>query len=220
MMKINFKTLTDETFSLNNVDPSTKILDIKKQIQPKVDCEVSDILLLHLSKILKNEQTIGECGYKDDGYIVVHKLRTVRPVLPRSKRPNGHISIPQQEDAVEEPSDPFSDRIMKLMELGFERDKCEQALELANNDFETAVFLLSENALGENAQQDDENNVEPNRSKMQIFGEYQPFYNSLSPAEKNAVERLLNYGSPQMVIQYYIACNKNEEDTLNLLAGY
>ena len=52
--------------------------------------------------MLSRDEIFKNANNASDGYIVVHKLRTVRPVLPRSKRPNDHISIPQQEDAVEE----------------------------------------------------------------------------------------------------------------------
>jgi hypothetical protein len=99
----------------------------------------------------------------------------------------------------------YSELRNQLTEMGFDSATSEQALVNTKGNLESAIaYLLS---IGDVASTSQTQGPPP----IGKFGELQGIFESLSSAEKAAVERLcVRYGDPEMAIQMYMACDKNE----------
>jgi len=71
LMKIGIQTLKNAKHSLE-VNETDTVLDVKKRIESELQLgEVEEQKLIHLGKILKNEQTLADCKVKPNDMLVV-----------------------------------------------------------------------------------------------------------------------------------------------------
>lgn len=140
---------------------------------------------------------------------------------------------PATPPAASVPSDPpnFATLVGQLTELGFEQGQCEQALRIANYNAENAANLLLSGDLSSGSAATGGGYAGGygggggggagqygGGGGGARFGELQSVYDGLSPTEKATVDRLLQVNPDGgMVIQLYMACDKNEEQTRALL---
>jgi hypothetical protein len=115
----------------------------------------------------------------------------------------------------------------KLVELGFAEDIAKQALRATNYNPDMAAVMLLEG--GASAPGGGGGGAAPaggayagggggGAGGSLHFGPLQSAYDELSEDEKSAVRRLCGAGAnPTDVLQFYMACDKNEEMTRSLL---
>lgn len=148
-----------------------------------------------------------------------------------------------------QPGDPanFQELVSNLIELGFEKSQCEQALRLSQYDVERAGNILLTGDIPTGGDQGfgqggfDQGGfgqggfgqgsfgqggfgqggyyptAPTDNAPGAIFGQFQPVYDTLTAEEKQSVQRLLQYSDPITVIQMFMACDRNEANTAALL---
>ena len=197
------------------------------------------------ANILKDDQVVSSLKIPTGAYFIIHVSAIRRPQI-KPKQPDTQpaaVAPPPVPDRPAEnsppsqpprptpapptsgsrppsgPSDPpnFEELFLNLTDIGFDRAQCEQALRMANYDPERAAnLLLTGEVHVQPPPQTTQNQDQAPRGVN--FGQFQPLYDSFTPEEKAAVGRLLRHADPDTVIQYFMACDKNEEQTLALLS--
>lgn len=232
-MILTFRTVRGKEYQME-VDPEKTIGDVKQQFASEnPDYSADKLKFILQAKILKNDTVVSSIVIPEHSYIVVHLINDSGPVVPKSKKPSPPSDTvntipyepkvpPQpQPDTQNLPSDKNS-LIDDLVSMGFEKKLCERALNLAGNNMEVAVTLL----LNGSVKSEDDPNPQPAvdthpqvdpPANQANFGDLQNVYDQLNANEKAAISRLLQYGSPDEVLQTYFACQKDEEITKSCL---
>jgi hypothetical protein len=116
---------------------------------------------------------------------------------------------------------PIAQSIAQLSDYGFDPRQCEDALRVANYDIDFALDLLLTGSVAQPPQL--RPMAPPQRRSPQLhqFGSVQKVYDSLSQRDQAAVLRLVAlHPDPETVIQLFMACDRNEEQTLGLLSEH
>jgi hypothetical protein len=110
----------------------------------------------------------------------------------------------------------FRELVAQLSDMGFARDRAEEALRLNRFSFQEAMdFLLSDPpAPGD----DSDVSADHGGGNAKQYGPAQNAYMGLTASEKAVVDRLSRSGDPYTVLQTFIACNKDEASTLGCLS--
>ena len=142
---------------------------------------------------------------------------------PKPESPSPPPASSNTNPSSKKPGDPpnFEQLVNDLAEMGFERVQCEQALRMQSYNMERAANLLLTGELSSSSPppggQSRNRNSDDDPASGVNFGQFQSVYDNFSADEKASISRLLRYADPETVIQYFMACDKNEEQTLGLL---
>ena len=242
-MQLQFRTVQGKVYKLE-ADPNSTIGEIKQKLEDEHQLPKSNLKIILSANILNDDQVISSLKIPTGAYFIIHVStnRRIRPTLPDEPPSQAPVAPPPVPDRpIETPPPPppppppqrpppsgsrplsgspdppnFEELVLNLTEIGFSRPQCEQALRMANYDPERACNLLLTGEIPvQSTPQSNQDTDAPLRSVN--FGQFQPVYDSFTPEEKAAVERLLRHADPNTVIQFYMACDKNEEQTLALL---
>ena len=171
-MLVEFRTLSNKSYK-EELDPKINIAEVKTMLSTKYGFEVDKIRLLFRGKTLSDENTIQETGIDDTSFIVILTSKAA-PVAKRATPAPAPVPVPDPEPLKETPTeetvatklatpvlgtealptfhieeakyDPpdFEQRLAGLLEMGFHRGDCEEALRAASYDPELAATYVLE----------------------------------------------------------------------------
>jgi hypothetical protein len=131
------------------------------------------------------------------------------PVIPSRPPP---VAPSPVTPPVESPNFPIF--LRRLRELGFAEEECRQALGLAEGDLDRAVEILLSGGVMPSAGGGGGSPAPPPK-----YHDMQGVFDSLTPGEKAAVERLTQGGQdPGFILDVFVACGKDESRTRSLLS--
>ena len=193
--KVLLKAETGKEYQLE-VPEGTTVAQMKDIFVGRLTLQVEDVRMSVAGQPLGDDQKVSDLrpdAVVDVEYRVVSGEEQLSWQIP----PAGVVDPPN-----------FQELVDGLVELGFERRQCEQALRMSQFDTNRAAETL---LTGEFTA----NHTEQPQGR---FGPLQSYYDSLAPEEKAAVDRLCQIDIPPLtVIQVYVACDKDEEQARKLL---
>ena len=170
-MLVNLRTLSNTSFT-EHFDPTDTIASVKQTMSEKHGFDVESMRLVFKGKTLTNEKSLAECGVDGTGFIIilVSKL-AIRakqapqpvdqsPVHEEEEKPvlasPVETLVPETpvlqtealpmfviEEAKYDPPD-FEAKLAPLLQMGFLRPECEEALRAAAYDPELAASYILE----------------------------------------------------------------------------
>jgi len=117
--KLRVKRLEGNPFTLEDLDESMTIEDIKKKIDDKIGWDVAQQRIIYRGKVLQNDQTALDCKLENDGWIhVVTQLPRSEEVQASSPATQASLSSPSllqtQDHRLEDLVTSISDQINAL----------------------------------------------------------------------------------------------------------
>ena len=206
-VEITFCTVAGRLFSVS-VPPTTPISEIKQHLEAEYHLSAANLKLILGGATIPDETFASELDPQAKIFVHQSSERVVRQSpssRPLERKPNR-----QKED----PPD-FAVRVEMLTSIGFEKGLCERALRQANYNPDLAANLLVGGSV-----KTPESEVQRHGSRdignerQQISG----LIASLNEDEKKVVRRLLSTGFEEaVVVQVFLACDRNPEATLECL---
>ena len=167
-MLVNLRTLSNTSFT-EHFDPTDTIAAVKQTMSEKHGFDVESMRLVFKGKTLTNEKSLAECGVDGTGFIIVliskvaiRVKQAPKPVeqspvreepvaspVPETLLPEAPVlqteALPMfvDEAARYDPPD-FEAKLAPLLQMGFLRPECEEALRAAAYDPELAASYILE----------------------------------------------------------------------------
>lgn len=140
-MKLKFITITGKCFDID-VDPQLTIAQIKEKIARENQL-ISKNLEFFLNSIrLQNDSKVQDLNIISDSLIMLHNTNQYV-----DRQITGSLFTPSKnvKQSFRKPEDPpdFDSQVLMLMELGFDPERCAQAIRDSNYDINVAGELLT-----------------------------------------------------------------------------
>ena len=242
-MKVEFRLVNGKSVSLE-LDLSEPISDIKIKLGEYFQIDPSTMKLLIAKQTIKDDCRLSDLNLTPGTVIQIITLKrspkplsfsTAKPKsffdfndMPISSASEGHIRKPicplglpprcgQKCVCTHQDPKNFPQTVQMLMEMGFEKDKCERALRAAFYNSDRAAEYLIENKIPNNLTTDEVREIEKDRdhfcdgSETCIKTMVNQNFNELTNEQKVAINNLESKGYPRdTVIQVYLACDMDE----------
>ena len=159
-MKLILKNLKQVQYFVEIESEKNTIKDLKNEIEKVHGFDSNLIKLLHNGRVLEDSKTLEEYQIKNENVIIMMNTKPrPKPNPQPSEQPKP--AIPMQEDLEkkeeqpkkeeEKPKPNFSEQINSLVEMGYEREKVEKALNAANGNIDLAIEFLSSGNIPESS---------------------------------------------------------------------
>ena len=252
MTTVSFRTVNGTIYKLN-VTPDTTVAQAKEILAEEHDLDLPSIKLILSATILKDDQVFSQLSLKPNQFIVIHtKKRPARPAAPVQPPVQPPVQQPVQppvqqpvQPPIQQPVQPpvqpqvqsppetkpsgnqdppnFAELVANLVDIGFEKSQCEQALRIANYNPDTAaMILLSGDVPAAPSNPISHPPPPPSRPQQDTGnGQLSQLLSQLTPDEQSTVQNLCESLGFDMetVVQVFLACDKNESMTQDCLSG-
>ncbi|KAL7671821.1 hypothetical protein ACOME3_006724 [Neoechinorhynchus agilis] len=158
-MKLLFKTLDNFTFHLD-LDPSTKISDVKDVVvnHDPSRFRLDGMRLISAGNMLKDEMTLADHNISEKSFVVVMCNKPKVEMPPPPPPPPPQAIAPQIPSVPQEDYSGFAggtvgrnELVTRLVDMGFERNKVERALQASFYNPERAVEYLATDSIPSHA---------------------------------------------------------------------
>lgn len=232
-MKLMFRTVTGKHYEID-IDPGETIATAKQMLEKMILVPTKNMSLILAAQLLSDEEQISNINLKEDNYIIIHASTKTRVIPKPEEEPITDFQTPIQPDRafampsassptplISLPDDPpnFEELANTLAEMGFSIDLCRAALRQNRYNTEHAAnaLLIGDVRVDEPPQPPIIQEI-PQRDTGGRYGMLQDRFDGLMPEEQTAVGRLEQLGlEPAMVLQVYLACEKNEETSADCI---
>lgn len=142
-MKIYIKNISDTRHAFI-VDPSTSICQFRRNVAKKaLNCNPTDLVLAFECQVLDDQKVIADYCFKENDQIIYFISKRFQSVFPQHVRKPKKAHKPpadekRKDSSLHEPND-LEDQVAMLVDMGFEKDKCLQALKWAKYNVDHAV---------------------------------------------------------------------------------
>ena len=164
-MKIILKNLKQVQYNVEMESEKNTIKDLKNEIEKLHGFDSNLIKLLHNGKVLEDSKTLEEYQIKDENVII---MMNTKPKVKAEAQPTEQAkpSSPKKEEQPkkeeEKPktntstntntnsnTNSNSDKVNQLVEMGYEKEKVEKALNAANGNIQLAIEFLTSGMIPE-----------------------------------------------------------------------
>lgn len=146
-MKLILKNLKQVQYNVELESEKNTIKDLKNEIEKLHGFDSNLIKLLHNGKVLEDAKTLEEYQIKEDNVIIMMNTKPKEKPNPQpteqAKPPSPKKEEPQKKEEEQKPKTNNSEQVNSLVEMGYEREKVEKALNAANGDANLAVEFLN-----------------------------------------------------------------------------
>ena len=170
-MKIILKNLKQVQYIVEIESEKNTIKDLKNEIEKVHGFDSNVIKLLHNGRVLEDTKTLEEYQIKNENVIIMMNTK------PKQKQESTQPpNVPKVEDSkkeeppkkVEEPPKPsYTDQINSLVEMGYEKDKVEKALNAAQGNINIAIEFLSSGNIPESPSTGSQPPIQQNQQGQQ-----------------------------------------------------
>ena len=155
-MKLIIKNIKQVVHDLNIPDEKNNmnIKELKEEIQKSFGVEASGLKLLFNGIVLKDEKTLSDYKIIDNSIIImmatkghiINQNQTNTETNKESKKNeienNNNNNNKQKTKEKKKIEKDFSKEINQLMEMGFEKEKCQKAIKIAKGNVQIAIELI------------------------------------------------------------------------------
>ena len=154
-MKLILKNLKQVKYIVELESEKSTVKDLKNEIEKLHGFDSSQIKLLYNGKVLEDSKTIEEYQIKEENIIIMMNTKPkAKPSPPPSEQPKQEEQ-PKKEE--EQPKPDYTQQINSLVDMGYEREKVEKAINASKGNVDVAIEYLTSGNIPEGS-----NNNQPN----------------------------------------------------------
>ena len=164
-MKLILKNLKQVQFNVELESDKKTILDLKNEIEKIHGFDAAQLKLLHNGRILDNAKTLEEYQIKDENVIIMMNTKPKQKEQPPSTEPPK--TEPEKKEETEKKEEPpkqpepqpqssnseYANQINSLVEMGYEKEKVEKAINAAKGNLDLALEFLGSGNIPDSAPQ-------------------------------------------------------------------
>ena len=212
-MKIILKNLKQVPYNVELESDKNTIKDLKKEIEKLHGFDANLIKLLHNGKVLEDEKTLENYKIKEENVIIMmntkpkkksetQSIEQVKPPSPKKQEP------PKKEE--EEPKPYTAEQVNQLIEMGYESEKVEKALDAANGNLQIAIEFLASGNIPERSS---------NNQVSQLYSQYNNSDSSLPSLLQfyASLIKILCHDQPEKIFSILNTLEQKEPDLLDLI---
>ena len=196
-MKLKLKNLKQQEFDIEIESEQKTVKDLKLEIEKVYGFDANLMKLLHNGMILEDAKTLEDYKIKEGNVIIMMatKKKVVEPPKPQPNPEEKPQEQPKNDTSNQNKPD-YTEKINSLVEMGYEKEKVEKAINAAGGSIDIAIEYLNS-----------DNIPEPSQNNQNIGGG-----NNNVPGTGNIPEELRNEASIMKVL-----CMNNPEKITSLL---
>lgn len=167
-MKLILKNLKQVQYNVELESDKKTIGDLKNEIEKLHGFDAAQLKLLHNGRILDNAKTLEEYQIKDENVIIMMNTKPKQKEQPPSTEPpkaepEKKEEPPKQPEAQPQSSNSeYANQINSLVEMGYEKDKVEKAINAAKGNLDLALEFLGSGNIPDSAPQTQPQAQNPN----------------------------------------------------------
>ena len=226
-MKLIIKNIKQVVHELNIEDEKNNmsIKELKEEIQKNFGFDASGLKLLFNGIVLKDEKNLSDYKIVDNSVIIMMTTKG-HIINQNTNEEKKEEKIEKKEEKKEEKKvkkKDFSKEINQLIEMGFEKEKCEKALKIAKGNVQIAIELiysgLPEEEIDDFDEDFDENDEEKNNNNnneqttLQKLGSVIKVLCNNEPNNLSEILATIQESAPD----YFDLIQENEEEFKNIL---
>ena len=153
-MKLILKNLKQVQYNVEIESEKSTVKDLKNEIEKVHGFDSNQIKLLHNGKVLEDGKTLEEYQIKNENVIIMMNTKPkANPNPPPAEQPKAESEKKEEPPKKEEekPKTNFSDQINSLVDMGYEREKVEKALNASKGNINLAIEYLTSGNIPEAA---------------------------------------------------------------------
>ena len=196
-MKLKLKNLKQQEFDIEIESDKKTVKDLKLEVEKVHGFDANLMKLLHNGMILEDAKTLEDYKIKEGNVIIMMatKKKVVEPPKPEPKPEEKPQEQPKTDTSNQNKPD-YTEKINSLVEMGYEKEKVEKAINAAGGSIDIAIEYLNS-----------DNIPEPSQNNQNIGGG-----NNNVPGTGNIPEELKHEASIMKVL-----CMNNPEKITSLL---
>ena len=172
-MKLILKNLKQVKYIVELESEKSTVKDLKNEIEKLHGFDSSQIKLLYNGKVLEDSKTIEEYQIKEENIIIMMNTKPkAKPSPPPSEQPKQEERPKKEEQTKQEeqpkkeeeqpkqqeqPKPDYTQQINSLVDMGYEREKVEKAINASKGNVDVAIEYLTSGNIPEGS-----NNNQPN----------------------------------------------------------
>ena len=181
-MKIILKNLKQVQYIVELESDKNTIKDLKNEIEKLHGFDSNLIKLLHNGKVLEDSKTLEEYQIKEENVIIMMNTKpkakpsTAPSEQPKPASPKKEEQPKKEEEqpkkVEEQPKPNYSEQINTLVDMGYEREKVEKAINASKGNVDLAIEFLTSGNIPEVSNNNQPNQQNPpnnnNRSNLPL----------------------------------------------------
>ena len=159
-MKLILKNLKQVQYNVEVESEKSTVKDLKNEIEKEHGFDSNLIKLLHNGKVLEDSKTLEDYQIKDEYVIIMMNTKPkAKPNPPPAEQPKPEPQKVEEQPKKEEekPKQDFSQQINSLVDMGYEREKVEKALNASKGNIDLAIEYLSSGNIPDSAPNNQQN---------------------------------------------------------------
>ena len=215
-MKLILKNLKQVQYNVEMESEKNTIKDLKNEIEKLHGFDSNIIKLLHNGKVLEDAKTLEEYQIKDENVIIMMNTKPKQKTEPQSTE-QAKPSSPKKEEQPkaeeppkkeEEKPNANSSQVDQLVEMGYEKEKVEKALNAANGNLQLAIEFLTSGIIPEHS-----SNNQPSHSHSNNSGSSLP-----SELKINAsLIKVICHDQPEKIVGVLNTLKQKNPELINLI---
>ena len=167
-MKLILKNLKQVQFNVEIESEKNTVKDLKNEIEKEHGFDSNQIKLLHNGKVLEDSKTLEEYQIKEEYVIIMMNTKPkAKPNPAPAEQPKSEPPKAEEQPKKEEemPKQEFLEQINSLVDMGYEREKVEKAINASKGNIDLAIEFLSSGNIPDSS---------PNNQQSQYGQQSQP----------------------------------------------
>ncbi len=152
-MKIILKNLKQVQYEIEIESDKKTVKDLKEEVEKVHGFDAAQIKLLHNGKVLEDAKTLEEYQIKDENVIIMMNTKPKQKSNPAPAEQPKTESEKKDENPKpkeEEPKANYTEQINSLVDMGYEREKVEKAINAAKGNIDIAIEFLHSGSIPDN----------------------------------------------------------------------
>ena len=176
-MKLTLKNLKQVQFEIEIPSEKSTIKELKNEIEKKYEFDSNLIKLLHNGKVLEDGKTLESYEIKEGNVVIMMNTKPKQKAQPPKEEKPEPQKVEDKQNKESQPQNnqesqnsKYTEQINSLVEMGYERDKIEKALNAAQGNINLAIEFLTTGEIPEvplvNPQNQQNQNNNSNNSNL------------------------------------------------------
>ena len=174
-MKLILKNLKQVQYLVEVESEKNTIKDLKNEIEKVHGFDSNLMKLLHNGRVLEDSKTLEEYQIKDENVIIMLNTKAkAKPNPQPSEQPKP--ASPKKDDSGKKEEQPkkeekgkqYSEQINSLVDMGYDREKVEKAINASNGNIDLAIEYLSSGNIPESSPNNQNNQQQSNNNSSNL----------------------------------------------------
>ena len=153
-MKLKLKNLRQQEFDIEIESDKKTVKDLKLEIEKAYGFDASLIKLLHSGLVLEDAKTLEDYKIKEGNVVIMMATKKKQVEQPPQPAPNPNPQPvpnpnpqpnpqPQEQPKPSENKPNYSEQVNSLVDMGYEKEKAEKAIQAAHGSVDLALEFLN-----------------------------------------------------------------------------